>query len=381
MYPNYRVNAFGFLPGAEVAASPNSTLNPGLLDQQAALQWTNKYIAAFGGDPQNVTIWGQSAGAGSVIAQSIANGGKTTPRLFTKAVASSPFWPKTYKYNAPEAQEIYDRMANLTGCAGHLSLQCLKSVDVQTIRSASLIISGSHTYSTSSYTWAPVIDGTFLPNTLSHASVHGLMNIDYGFGIYNEFEGENFIPNALSQPSSSPFNSSILGFDTWLKGFLPGFSRGNFAGLEMLYPKSSTVEVEGTYNGTYERAQFIYRDLILACPAYWLSRAAHKKSYIAEYAISPAKHASDTVWWNQVNTAVQTSSSVTFEGLAGAFASFFQTGNPNVHKLTKPNIPGVVESRTGEEWVIQANGFVNRRMDDLGTRCGFWIQVANDVPF
>jgi carboxylesterase type B len=189
VYPNYRVNAFGFLPGAEIRASKTSDLNPGLLDQQEALIWTNKYIKHFGGDPKNVTIWGQSAGGGSVVAQVIANGGKTHPPLFSKALASSPFWPKTYRYNAPEAQNIYDTMVKLTGCAGKHSLACLKAVDVQTIRDASLIISSSHTYNTSSYTWAPVIDGKFLTQSLSQATLKRQVNIDFGFGMYNTHEG------------------------------------------------------------------------------------------------------------------------------------------------------------------------------------------------
>lgn len=61
VYPNYRVNAFGFLPGKEVADDPLSDLNPGLLDQHAALLWTHKYIEHFGGDPFNVSIWGWSS--------------------------------------------------------------------------------------------------------------------------------------------------------------------------------------------------------------------------------------------------------------------------------------------------------------------------------
>lgn len=190
VYPNYRVNAFGFMPGKELGESHTSDLNAGLLDQQAALVWTHKYIKQFGGDPKNVTIWGQSAGAGSVTAQVIANGGKTNPPLFSKALASSPFWPKTYKYDAPEAQAIYDRMANLTGCTGPDSLNCMKSVSVQTIRDASLIIAASHTYNTSSYTWAPVIDGKFLTQTLSEATRKGEVNTDFGWGMYNTHEGQ-----------------------------------------------------------------------------------------------------------------------------------------------------------------------------------------------
>ena len=123
IYPNYRVNAFGFLPGAEIASSPTSDLNPGLLDQRAVLEWTQKYVKQFGGDPRDVSIWGQSAGAGSVIAQVLANG-NSSPRLFSKAVASSPFWSKTYKYDSIESQKVYDTFANLSGCAGPESLKC-----------------------------------------------------------------------------------------------------------------------------------------------------------------------------------------------------------------------------------------------------------------
>ncbi|KXT08473.1 hypothetical protein AC579_4433 [Pseudocercospora musae] len=90
-YSSYRVNAFGFLPGRQIVENRFSNLNVGLLDQQAALKWTRKYIDDFGGDPANVTIWGQSAGAGSVVAQVIANGGGTSPRLSSKALISSPF--------------------------------------------------------------------------------------------------------------------------------------------------------------------------------------------------------------------------------------------------------------------------------------------------
>jgi len=161
------------------------------------LQWTNKYIKKFGGDPKNVSIWGQSAGGGSVVAQVIANGGKTDPPLFSKALASSPYWPKTYNYDAPESQSVYDTFANLSGCSGSESLKCLKAADVQTLRTAALAISGSHTYNTSSYTWAPVIDRKFLTQPLSQATIKGEVNIDYGFGMYNTYEGKPLLLSLL----------------------------------------------------------------------------------------------------------------------------------------------------------------------------------------
>jgi para-nitrobenzyl esterase len=87
---NYRLGRFGFLahPALDVGANREPIGNYGLMDQIAALKWVKRNIAAFGGDPQNVTIFGESAGAVSV------NALMTTPQatgLFNKAIAQSGF--------------------------------------------------------------------------------------------------------------------------------------------------------------------------------------------------------------------------------------------------------------------------------------------------
>jgi carboxylesterase type B len=70
----YRLNMLGFLGGPVVAA--DGDLNTGLLDQRAGLEWVQRHIAKFGGDPRNVTIYGESAGGASVVMQIAAYGGK-----------------------------------------------------------------------------------------------------------------------------------------------------------------------------------------------------------------------------------------------------------------------------------------------------------------
>jgi para-nitrobenzyl esterase len=83
---NYRLGVFGFLVHPELTKEAGRSGNYGSLDQVAALEWVRKNIAAFGGDPNNVTISGQSAGAGAVhslVASPLARG------LFHRAIAES----------------------------------------------------------------------------------------------------------------------------------------------------------------------------------------------------------------------------------------------------------------------------------------------------
>jgi len=91
---NYRLNVFGFLAHPEITAeAPEAPANFGNLDQQAATRWVKRNIAAFGGDPDNIAIGGQSAGGGSVMSQlaSPQNEG-----LFQRAIIQSGIFTKLY---------------------------------------------------------------------------------------------------------------------------------------------------------------------------------------------------------------------------------------------------------------------------------------------
>ena len=91
---SYRLNVFGFMAHPDLTAeNPAAPANFGLLDQQYALQWVQRNIAAFGGDPKNVTIGGQSSGGMSVCVQmsNPANKG-----LFNKAILESAIFIPAY---------------------------------------------------------------------------------------------------------------------------------------------------------------------------------------------------------------------------------------------------------------------------------------------
>ncbi len=96
---NYRLGAFGFLCHPEISAeSPEFRGNFGYLDQRYGTMWVKRNIAAFGGDPENITIGGQSAGGGSVTAQVVSPLNKG---LFQKAIVDSglmitPYYPSMF---------------------------------------------------------------------------------------------------------------------------------------------------------------------------------------------------------------------------------------------------------------------------------------------
>ncbi|KAI1253232.1 hypothetical protein MGN70_005440 [Eutypa lata] len=392
VYPNYRTNAFGFLAGREVAADPLSDANAGLLDQDAVLKWVQSHIGAFGGDRDHVTVWGQSAGGGSVVAQTIAQHGRLsssrggrsgnkndtagTP-LFRQALASSPFWPKTYRVDDPEVQWQYDTLANLTGCAGGPdSLACLKEADVQAIRDASLVIIDAHKYTTATFGWGPVIDGAFLRTPLSEATATspgnggGGLQIEYGFGMYNTHEGEGFTPAELSNIAATN-ETMAISFDAWLEGYLPGLTDDDLARLREAYPAVGSAELIDRYEDPRTRAGLVYRDSVLACPAYWMAGAATKGSWLGEYTMPPAAHASDVYWQTD---------RLHYQGYAGAMASFFMTGDPNALKLTADDVAGVPPLGSGEEFVINTQGFTSAELTQFKERCGLWRELAPRVP-
>ncbi|CDO73084.1 hypothetical protein BN946_scf185007.g138 [Trametes cinnabarina] len=125
-HSNYRVNTFGFLASRHV---PPEDLNAGLHDQQMALAFLQENVAAFGGDPEKVTIWGQSAGAGSVEAHILFPPSKPSFRAAILDSSTGPFKtaPPASRYDDPGFP--YALLLEKTGCPeGPESFVCLQRV-------------------------------------------------------------------------------------------------------------------------------------------------------------------------------------------------------------------------------------------------------------
>ena len=130
---NYRLGPFGFLAHPLLAGESmhSSAGNYGLLDKIAALKWVQNNAAAFGGDPNNVTIFGQSAGSQSVcalMASPLAEG------LFSKAIGQSAACVNTI----PEQDANgYERGRALVNTLDATTLVALRKIEPETILAAS----------------------------------------------------------------------------------------------------------------------------------------------------------------------------------------------------------------------------------------------------
>ena len=126
---NYRLNIFGFLGSKELqeTSSDGSTGNFGIQDQRMAMAWTKEHIGAFGGDGNDITIFGESAGGNSVM-NHLAH--KNSFPFYTKAIVESGAY-STGAGSMKDAQSKYDKLLDDLGCK---NLKCLlgkKAKDVE----------------------------------------------------------------------------------------------------------------------------------------------------------------------------------------------------------------------------------------------------------
>jgi para-nitrobenzyl esterase len=156
---NYRMGVFGFfaLPELSKESDRNASGNYGFLDQVAALEWVQKNIAAFGGDPKRVTIFGESAGSWSVnylTASPLAKG------LFQRAIgeSSAEFAPTKNLKDAEEAGLKFESAMKAT------SLADLRKDSADDLNKAPNGYGG------------PVVDGYFLPDEVETIYSQGKQN-------------------------------------------------------------------------------------------------------------------------------------------------------------------------------------------------------------
>ena len=172
---NYRVGGFGFMPGAEILADGSANL--GLLDQRRGLEWVADNIEAFGGDPDKVTIWGESAGSISVFDQMMLHDGDIEYNgspLFRGAIMNSGSIVPADPVDGDKGQAVYDAVVAHGGCeSADDTLECLRRLEYTDFLNAANSVPGLLSYHSVALSYLPRPDGTVFTQSPELAAQKG----------------------------------------------------------------------------------------------------------------------------------------------------------------------------------------------------------------
>ena len=251
---NYRLGWLGFLAHpALTAESPDHTSgNYGLMDQQAALQWVQRNIKRFGGDADNVTIFGESAGGLSVHAQLAS---PLAAGLFDRAIAQSG----SYSSREPSLADAESRgllAAHQSGCSESQTAECLRSIPVDALLASQPELPGEI---------GPNVDGKVLPQRINTAIqngefnrvpvVEGTTHDEFTLFAYTNIQAVFGPLPAFFYPIAVPLLVSQLGLNTDPSAVLAQYPLGNYS------------------NNTLLALSVIATDAVFACPAHRITQA------------------------------------------------------------------------------------------------------------
>ncbi|KAK8223249.1 carboxylesterase family protein-like protein [Phyllosticta capitalensis] len=270
---NYRLGAFGFLSGPSF--QQNGLANAGLHDQRFALEWIQRHISKFGGDPNRVTLLGESAGGGSVMHQITAYGGLLDVP-FSGAIPQSPGWfPSRSVY---EQEEIFKDLLNATNTRSVDELRALSTVELQQANRRE--VQGSEY---GFFKYGPAVDGFFVPadpkTLLYHRQFPRKLNIMAG---HNTNEGVLFTPPLTSDAD----------FQAWARRAFRFAQPDVYSYIvDTLYPN----RLDGSlgYRDQVGRAALVISEAVFTCNTVGLANAFDNTTYNTLFSVFPAIHGQD----------------------------------------------------------------------------------------
>jgi para-nitrobenzyl esterase len=305
----YRVGILGFLAHPELTKeSPDHTSgNYGLMDMMAALKWIQKNIAAFGGDPNNVTIAGQSAGSMAVnclVASPLGKG------LFNKAIAESgasfiagPFGGSTLK----RAEESGVRSAEKLGAA---SLADLRKLPAEALLKQ--------------FGGGPIIDGYVLPQniaTIFAANKENQVPVLTGWNADDAFIGR--LKNAADYQADAKRK-----YGTRAVGFLKLYPGSTDAEAERSQINISRDQIFGIQNYTWAKVQSAKNKAKI-----YVYRFTRRLPATAEFVKYGAFHTGEVAYvFNNLkflNRPFEPVDGQLADTISSYWVNFAKTGNPN----------------------------------------------------
>ena len=249
----------------------------GFYDQRLALQWIQDKIHLFGGDKTRVTVFGESAGGGSIIHHITAYGGLKGPAPFAQAIPQSPAW-----LNMPGIAQQEDIFQSFLAQLNVTSIQEARKLPSDVLIQANADIVAASPYGR--YTFGPGVDGSFVPALPAQLLLLG--RFDKSVKVmpgYNSDEGFLF---------TDPRVDSDAAFENYIRVNYPCISDSAVDHLtNVLYP--SVFDGSQPYRTQFDRASLLSGESSIECNAFYLDTAFGNKTYGYEFAVFPGIHGQD----------------------------------------------------------------------------------------
>lgn len=360
---NYRLGLYGWLGSGDGTTVPNL----GLYDQLLALDWVQKYIGHFGGDPAQVTVLGESAGASSLLHHITARGGEGPAPPFQRAVLQSP----AFQFNLDPAvgyREALAAAANVTGrpVGSAADLLRLSGADLAQVNQKAVV-----TARYGEFNFGPVVDGTYVPRLpqvlLGRGQFHRTVALMTG---HNTAEGVPFVPPTVATPAdaAAAVHASLPEASDATVAFLVG----------TLYPAAA-------YATPLDQVAQMETDAALgACTTRFAALASANATYNYLFAVPPAWHGEDTAYTFFNGDTSPVDGVAVAAGLAhalqDAIVAFAVAADPG--KGPAAGGPGTVGfplyGPEAQVWRLGSEGAAVVRDDMDNPRCPWWQQAMAD---
>ncbi|TGO28650.1 hypothetical protein BPAE_0025g00590 [Botrytis paeoniae] len=288
---NYRLGAFGFLGGSYM--EQNAQPNAGLHDQRLLLDWVQRYIGQVNGDKSAVSVWGLSAGGGSILHHLVAYGGAKKESLFQRAAIWSPSFQWSYD-RAGVLQETFFNFTTEANCADEDALECLRKADTKTLKVANQNVVNQR-LGLGLFPFGPAVDGDLVPDLPANLFKQGKHVSTESLIISHVYDEARLFADKDIKTEAQFTEFVTLAF--------PGDKLAEVRqNIEDKYPSSAYDDDQ------QRRLRAVLRDSTFVCNNYQIYQAYKKNSkvYATRYEIPPAQHGTDllpVIWDKQVDVA------------------------------------------------------------------------------
>ncbi|KAK1833453.1 Alpha/Beta hydrolase protein [Podospora conica] len=353
---NYRLGLFGFPPKGPFDFDVET--NAGLLDQRFALNWIKDNIHKFGGNPNAVTVFGESAGASSIAAQLAAYGGKNGVAPFKRAILQSPaVRPATDAAVYAEVWQMFKAAANVfsMGHARLLSTTRLQELNAEVAGGAGF----AH------FNFGPNVDGAFFPDQLVRSLAKGKVDktVEVIVG-YNSWEGLLF---------TDPRVQNNTAFKALFQQLMPSISAAKINQLATtVYPEDFSGAQP--YTTQTQRTTLALGESLVNCNSFGVHLGYSNQTRAYLFDVFPGIHAQDVAF------SFFNPGALDFTGLPidPTIADFWQSKIVDFARVgtaagsTAALLPKYTSA--GKTLKVQAAGNVVGDDPARNARCRFWVQ-------